>query len=126
MKNTKAACSVKEFKALMQTDPNEYWFIRNMEGWIKYIEDSDSRDHPLQPLTKEEVEEFTKELVFNKGGVAGLNVGVVQKKLSYLQYKGLMSVFGMGVGLAADHEGYTCQKAGDCKKLNDHICTSNC
>jgi len=32
----------------------------------------------------------------------------------------------MGMELFADHEGYTCSGKGNCKKLSENICTSNC
>ena len=126
MKKAKPACSVREFKELMETDPFEVRFIRTIEDWKEYSENVNSKDHPLQPLTSEEVEEFTNDLVFNKGGIAGVNVEVVQKKLSYLQYEELMASFGMSIVFAADHDGYECKSRGTCVKRSSTICTSNC
>jgi len=120
------ARSVREFKGLMETDPNEVSFIRSMDDWKYHIRNTDSRDHPLHSLDQEDLDEFTNSLVFNNGGLAGAHVGTLQVKLTYRLYERLMESFGMEIGLAKDYAEYECSKPGNCKKLSGNICTSNC
>jgi len=121
-----AARTVREFKALMGTDPSEVSFIRNIKDWEEYRKKSNELGNFLEPLTENEIEEFSKKLVFNKGGIAGMYVKDIQEKLSYAQYTDLLAVFGMDIVFAKDHEDYYCNSHGNCRTYNGYICTSNC
>ena len=110
----------------MQTDPNEVSFIRSMDDWKYRIRNADSKDHPLQPLTREDLDEFTNSLVFNNGGLAGASVGILEEKLTYRQYERVIGWFGMDLRLMADYKGYKCAGQGTCTLSQHDICTSNC
>lgn len=126
MKPAAPARTTREFKALMQTDPGEVKFIRSVEDWKRFARNSDDQDHPLLPLSKEEVQEFAETLVFNKGGLAGARVDVLQSRLSYKQYKVVLGAFGIDIVFAEDHEGYKCAAPASCQAASGWICTSNC
>jgi len=126
MKPCTPARSVREFKELMQTDPEEVYFIRSAEDWERFRRNADSQENPLEPLTEEEVEEFTRSLVFRNGGLAGAKVDVIETRLSYRQYRNLMGAFGMDIVLERDYRGWYCSARGTCRQETLAICTSNC
>ena len=126
MKPAKPARTVREFKDLMRTDPKEVFFIRSMDDWKEYVRGAEKEGHPLNRVPKDVIRDFTAELVFNGGGIAGANVAILQEKLTYVQYKDILAAFGMSIGMADDHQGYACVGVGDCATNQTHICTSNC
>ena len=112
-----------EFYKLMETDPQEVQFVRNERDWKEFCLDSDSKNHPLEPLN---TEELTDSLMFNRGGLATANVDILKRKLTYYQYEAVLGAFGIDPFFAADHNGYACVGPGDCEANSSHICTSNC
>jgi hypothetical protein len=120
------ARTVAEFRALMETSPQEVRLIRSMEDWGDYARNADSQDHPLRRLRLEEVREFTDSLVFRNGAVASANVGILQERLTYREYQSVLAEFGIDMKFAEDHQGYRCAGVGTCVAASAHICTSRC
>ena len=115
-----------DFNKLMETDPKNVQFVRDENDWKKFCLDADSKNHPLEGLNKEELQEFTDSLMFNRGGLATANVNILQRKLTYIQYAAVLSSFGLDPVFASDHQGYLCESEGTCKKSEGYICTSTC
>jgi hypothetical protein len=126
MKAATPARTVREFKALMQTDPSEVKFVRSLDDWKAFVRNGNGNGNPLKRLTEADIREFTKDLFFNNGGIAGANLRILQEKLTYVEYKDVLAAFGMDVVFAEDHQGYACVGVGDCATNQTHICTSNC
>lgn len=68
--------------------------------------------------------DFLQSLVFMHGGLAGAYIGDLESRLTPEEYRQLMGHLGVGPG--GDHKGYSCMGKGDCAKIKNHICTSNC
>jgi hypothetical protein len=120
MNQATPARTVREFKELVQTDPSEVYFIRNTGDWKAYIRDVDKQTHPLRRVPNEVIRNFTESLIFNGSGLAGANVGILQEKLTYQEYKDLLAVFGMSIVFAEDHQAYACVGVGDCAVNKQH------
>ena len=129
--NYKPAKTIREFRELMEADPKTVNLIRNKKDWREYTRTRAEINHPLKSLTDEEMHEFDKSLKFGKkfgnGGIASANVGVLQRKLTFIQYEEVLGALGMDTVLAADFEGYWCDGRASCKKMKDYICIGdNC
>ena len=98
-------------------------FIRSMDDWRAALK---GKDNPLAGCDTKTVEQFTKNLRFNNGGLAHAHYGAVAEQLSYRQFSNLWVRFGLGMGLFTDYKDKECEKRATCgPKMND-ICTSNC
>jgi len=121
------ARTIREFRELLDTDPQEVSFVRNDKDWANYAKGRDCGYHPLEALSDKEMREFDKSLRFGERGIASANIAILQRKLTYSQYATTLGAFGMDPFFAADHEGYSCVGAGNCKKTTNFICIGdNC
>ena len=53
------ARTVRQFRELMETDPEDVQFVRNEKDWDEFSRGADSKDHPLEPLTSEDIAHAT-------------------------------------------------------------------
>jgi hypothetical protein len=126
------ASSWQEFKELTDSDPTEVPLIRSMEDWQQYLQRPIDIVHPLSSLSQEEIDEFTRNLVFRNGGLAGAQYSVLKDRLPPDQFRAVFAEFGIGESLlemedpSADHVNYSCSSRGTCAPRGGHICTSNC
>jgi hypothetical protein len=114
------AKTVREFRDLLD-DPSAP-IIRTDDDWREFMA---SKDPLLEGVPEPVLEEFTKSLCLHDG-LGGFSYEGLQDSMTFRQFRGLLGRFGVDLGFFEDHDGYTCSGRGDCKKLNDHICTSNC
>ena len=117
----KPAQTEREWWALLKSD-NKH-FIRSMEDWHAALK---SNDNPLAGCDSRTVEEFTKSLRFNNGGLAHANYGGAAEMMSYTQFRNLWGRFGLGMGLFEDHNDMECVSKGSCGPATHFVCTSNC
>jgi len=117
----KPAQTEREWWAILKSD--DKGFIRSIEDWQSALR---GKDHPLPGCDQKTVEEFTRNLRFDHGGLAHANYGAVAEQLSYRQFSDLWSRFGLGMGLFEDHSDMKCASKGTCSYSHSDICTSNC
>lgn len=115
------ATNDREWKALLHgKDPN---VVRTRSDWKKLVA---SKESPLAQVDKRVVAAFTRKLKFKNGGLAHADFSMLAGTVPFSKFRRLWEHFGMSLELFADHEGYTCSGRGNCKKMNENICTSNC
>jgi len=111
----------REWRTLLHSeDPN---VVRTMSDWRTLLA---SKESPLAGVEKRVVTAFTKKLKFKNGGLAHADFSMIVDVVPFSQFRRIWEHFGMSLDLFADHEGYTCSGRGNCKKLHNNICTSNC
>jgi hypothetical protein len=76
---------------------------------------------PLDKLPKKVRLQFLESLVIANGHPASARIGAVKKNLSRADWQSFKAMMGWSA-LNADHEGYCCSGAGECKKCIEHIC----
>lgn len=125
-KPAKPAETERAFKALMKTDPRKVSFIRTHEDWQAHV-GRNGADSPLRGATKKAVKAFGDSLVFGEnGGLAGVKYGPLATELTFSQFRGLLGLFGIGLGYFADHDNRYCAERGTCRVEMAATCTSNC
>ena len=117
----KPAQTEREWWAILKSDDKA--FIRSMEDWQEALR---SKDHPLPGCDEKTIEEFTRSLRFNHGGLAHANYAMAADKMTYRQFSDLWSRFGLGMRLFEDHRDMRCASTGTCSHSNTDVCTSNC
>ena len=121
LETRKPAQTEREWWAILKSDDKS--FIRSMEDWQAAL---GSKDHPLPGCDQKTIDEFTRSLKFDRGGLAHAHYGGVARKLTYHQFKTLWGRFGLGMGLFEDHADKKCASQGTCSHSTSDICTSNC
>lgn len=97
-----------------------------MEDWRDYKAGARFPGHPLHGLTPRQLAEFEARLWIVNGGVASMNVGILQRNLSPAAYEQVLRAFGISIIFAEDHKDYYCASRGTCSFRLTDICTSNC
>ena len=95
-----------------------------MSDWRAAL--ADPKRNPLKRCDDKAIAHFTKNLKFTNGGLGHADYSAVASQLNYGEFVELWGIFGLGMGLFNDHDGYACQGKGTCTKMNEKICTSNC
>jgi hypothetical protein len=85
-----------------------------------------SKASPLAGVDKARVSAFTRSLKFKNGGLAHADYSMIAGVVPFSRFRRIWEHFGMSLDLFADHDGYECSGRGTCKKMHQHICTSNC
>lgn len=110
----------------MGSGPDKVKSIRNSKGRQEYVASAKrAKKHLLNSLSEKEPKAFSRGLVLDKCGIAGMEVTVLQKKLPCFQHKDLLAHFGMNIVFADGREGNYCAARGDCRPSTTRICTSN-
>lgn len=115
------ATNDREWKALLHS--KDLNVIRTARDWKKLLA---SKESPLIGVDKTTVAAFTKTIKFKNGGLAHTDYSMLVDVVPFSKFRKIWEHFGLSLELFADHEGYTCSGRGNCKKLNENICTSNC
>ncbi len=114
------ANSLREWRQLLDSDAR---IVRTADDWHELLR---SKDNPLAGYDEEVTGRFTESLVFNNGGLAGVDYSAIADVVTFRTFRRLLEAFGIGLGLFADYDGYMCESRGTCKKMHERICTSNC
>ena len=64
-----SARNIREFRELMDSDPQEVSFVRNQKDWTDYCKGRDCGYHPLEALSDKEMVQFSKSLKFGDRGI---------------------------------------------------------
>ena len=113
----------EEWRELMESDDET--FVRSLEDWETLC--MYPRSHPLPGVSRELVDEFTDELVFRNGGLAGGSYAMLINDVTVRQLYDLWNLFGISDGLFKDHQGYRCDGKHNCESTRlDVICMSTC
>lgn len=115
-----------EWEELVASRPEECTFIRTVEDWRDYKAGARFPGHPLNGLTPQQLADFEARLWIVNGGVASMNIGILQRNLSPAAYENVLRAFGISIIFAEDHKDYYCKSRGTCSLRYFHICTSNC
>ncbi len=118
----KPAETEREWWALLKN--HDHTFVRSMKEWEAAL--ADPQRNPLKGCDPKTIEYFTKNLRFEHGGLAHADYSTLDEKLTYRQFAELWRLFGLGMGLFSDHEGYACTGRATCSQAPNTICTSNC
>lgn len=121
-KRLEPAKTEREWWAMLKS--KDTTFIRSMKDWRAAL--ADPKRNPLQGCDPKTIKHFTANLRFKNGGLGHADYSRVGRELSYFRFKSLWASFGLGMELFEDHEGYECSGKGNCKKMHNNICTSNC
>ncbi|PHZ86669.1 hypothetical protein [Paremcibacter congregatus] len=118
------ASTADEWAALLK-DKN-IKVVRCEADWKASFECDPSGRHPLAKCTAKAIEEFTRTLVFNNGGLAHANYRSLRNSLTLARFDQLGAMFGISPGLMLDYNNKECAKRATCSSSITDICTSNC
>ena len=127
-KPAKPAESERQFKALMRSDPRRTVFIRTLADWQAHVRQAEADlEFPLHGIDPKAIRAFEESLVFGEsGGLAGVKYGPLAEAMSFRRFRGLMGLFGLGLGYFADHDNKYCAERATCRVEYSAVCTSNC
>ena len=120
----KLASTLEEYREISQAADSP--FVRTHGEWGALLKQG---NHPLVGCAAADVEAFTKGLKFKKGALAHANYNMLADKISFMQFKELMAIFGVSMKLFSALDNYYCQLTGAemCKPSNGYVCfPENC
>ncbi|WP_353070514.1 hypothetical protein RBB75_20700 (plasmid) [Tunturibacter empetritectus] len=119
---TKLPSNGDDYK-LFVDDPSNVGIVRSVKEWKALLE---TPNNPLNTLSPEVIQAFSDSLVFEPGGLAHAEYGMLADTLTYRQFEEVWACFGISMAYFGDVKDFYCRAPKQCDFRTGSVCTIYC